>query len=307
MTMFFLSFFRALKFAWQNFWRNIWLSVVTIFILVLTLFSITFSSGVNLVAQQAITLVKNKIDVSIYFTEKTLEEDVHKVQDDLAALPEVKGVTYISREEALAAFKEKNAKNPVVQEVLDVLGTNPLGATLVVQAKRIEDFPTILKVLDKPEYQTMIQDRDFEDNQQTIARLSDITNRVRQVGLVVSAVFAIIAVLVMFNTIRITIYAYREEISIMKLVGATNWFVRAPFILESVLYALIASAVALLIILPLVGVSAPYINHFFGEYNFDLLQYFQAHLWSLFGVQVLVGVVLAIVSSMIAIGRHLRV
>lgn len=299
--------FRAIKFAWSNFWRNIWLSVVTIFILVLTLFSITFSSGLNLIAQQAVTLVKNSIDVTVYFTETALEEDVRAVQEDIALLPEVKDVSYKSREEALASFREQIADDPILLESLEALGTNPLGAELTIQAQKPEDFPKILAVLEKPEYQPLIQTQDYGESERAITRLSEVARRIRQIGIVVSIVFMVTAVLVMFNTIRITIYTYREEINIMKLVGATNWFVRAPFILESLLYALIASVVTLLIILPLVGITAPFLDNFFAGYNFDFLGYFQAHFWSLFGVQLAIAVVLSMVSSMFAIGRHLRV
>lgn len=305
--MLLVSFLRALRFALQNFWRNIWLSVVTVFILVLTLFSVTFSAGLNVIATQAVSLVKNRVDVSIYFTEKSLEEDVRKVANELSGMPEVKEVTYISKEEALQSFREKNKDNPIIADTLDVLGTNPLGPTLVVKAKDISDFPTILAVVDKPEYSAIVQDRDFEENQLVIERLSDITNRARQIGLIVSLVFSLIAVLVIFNTIRITIYTYREEIGIMKLVGATNAFIRAPFLIESVLYAVLASMLSMILVIPIVAVSAPYLNAFFIGYGFDLLQSFQRHFWPLFGLQLLLGVALSVVSSAIAMTRHLRI
>ncbi len=301
-----VSLYRAFKFALLNFGRNIWLSLVTVFILLLTLFSITFSSTLNLVAKEAITLIKDRVDVSIYFADTALEEDVREVASALTSLPEVKDVTYITREEALEFFKEKNEDNPVIQETLDVLGTNPLGPTLVVKAKRIEDFPAIIAVLDRPEYAKLIQDRDFEENEQVIDRLSAVTSRLGQVGLLISLVFTIIAALVIFNTIRITIYTYREEISIMKLVGASNWFIRAPFILESVFYALLAGLLNIALILPLIGFSAPFFNSFFSGYGFNLVQFFQQNLWYIFGVQILIGIALSVVSSMIAISRYLR-
>ncbi|MBI4415309.1 MAG: hypothetical protein HY566_03685, partial [Candidatus Kerfeldbacteria bacterium] len=169
-----LSFLRACKFAGQNFARNIWLSLVTIFILFLTLLSITFSSSLNLVAREALTLVKSRADVSVYFLPTSLDEDIQKVQAALSAVPEVRKVTFISRDEALRAFKERNAGNPIIQETIDVLGTNPLGATLVIQAKKIEDFPAILSVLDQPEYAELIQSRDYEENKQVFVRLSTI-------------------------------------------------------------------------------------------------------------------------------------
>lgn len=301
-----IPFLRAWKFAAQNFTRNIWLSLMTIFILFLTLFSITFSSSLNLVAREALALVKSRADVSVYFLPASLDEDIQKVQGALTAMPEVKKVTLISRDQALAAFKERNADNPVIQETIDVLGTNPLGATLVIQAKRIEDFPAILSVLDQPDYVKLVQSRDYEENKQVFDRLSSIAARLQQIGLGVGMIFSLIAILVMFNTVRVTIYTYREEIGIMKLVGASNWFIRAPFVIESILYALCASVIVGIVMVPLIGAIAPLVNHFFTGYAFDLVRTFRQHLLLFLGLQFGIGIVIASVSSMFAIGRHLR-
>ncbi len=301
-----VSFLRACKFAGQNFTRNIWLSLVTIFILFLTLLSITFSSSLNLVAREALTLVKSRADVSVYFLPTSLDEDIQKVQAALSAIPEVRKVTFISRDQALAAFKERNADNPVIQETIDVLGTNPLGATLVIQAKKIEDFPAILSVLDQPEYAKLIQSRDYEENKQVFVRLSTIAARLQQIGVGAGIVFSLIAVLVMFNTLRVTIYTYREEIGIMKLVGASNWFIRAPFVLESILYAILASIIVGIVMLPLIGTFAPIVNRFFTGYAFDLVRAFREHLVLFLGLQFGIGIIIAGVSSIFAIGRHLR-
>lgn len=302
-----VPFIRATRFAWQNFWRNVWLSVVTIVILILTLFSITLSVGLNLVAGKAITAVKERVAVSMYFTPEALEEDVRAVQERLQTLPRVKEVQYISREDALAAFRERTANNPVVQETLETLGDNPLGATLVVKAQTIDDYAAVLDIAQSPEYESIIDDIDYEESQEVIARLTSITNRVSTIGLIVSLVFSVAAALVIVNTIRITIYSYREEIGIMKLVGATNWFVRAPFILESILYAVVAGIICLFLVLLLGGISAPYLDQFFAGYELNLVQYMQANIGWIFLFQLGVAIVLAMLSSLIAIGRHLKV
>lgn len=305
--MMLVSLIRAFKFALQNFWRNIWLSLVTIFILVLTLFSITLSSSLNLVAKEAIGLVKDRVDVSVYFFETAKDDDVKNVSSVLTGMPEVKDVVFITKEEALDFFKKKNENNPIIQETLDVIGTNPLGPTLVVHAHNIEDFPKIMAVLDQPQYAKLIEDRDFEESQLVINKLTAVTDKIREIGLFVSVIFILVAALVIFNTIRITIYTYREEIGIMKLVGASNWFIRAPFVLESIFYALISGLLTMVIIIPLVGLSAPFFNQLFAGYGFDIVRYFQGHFWSIVWLQTLVSIVLAVVSSMVAITRYLRV
>ncbi|MBI3956727.1 MAG: FtsX-like permease family protein [Candidatus Kerfeldbacteria bacterium] len=305
--MAYVSLLRILRFATQNFFRNFWLSLVTIFILFLTLFSITFSTSLNIVAEKAISAVKERVAVSVYFRQDALEEDVRNVQETLTALPAVKEVSYVSRDEALQLFRERTLNNPVIQETLEALGENPLGATLVVKATSIDKYQSIVALLRKPEYDKVIEDLDFEESEKVIGRLSALSERARTVGLAVSATFSIIAILVLFNTMRITIYSYREEIGIMKLVGASNWFVRAPFVVESVLYALIAGLICLVIIVVLVGVSAPYLNQFFAGYNVDLVGYLRQHFAAIMAFQLAVAVVLAGVSSLIAVGRYLRV
>lgn len=302
-----VSFTRVCKFAFQNFWRNIWLSLVTIFILFLTLFSITFSTSLNVVADKTIQAVKERVAVSVYFRQDAIEEDVRAVQEKLAAMPVVKDVQYISREEALNAFRDRTQNNPIIQETIDALGENPLGATLIVKAQNIDDYPQIVESLTVPEYENTIEDLDFEESQRVIERLSALSDRARVIGIIVSAVFSLVAILVLFNTIRITIYSYREEIGIMKLVGASNWFVRAPFVVESILYAVIASAFCLLVLVLLVGFSAPYLNSFFAGYNIDLVGYLQMHFVTVIGLQLFVAIVLAMLSSLFAVGRYLRV
>jgi cell division transport system permease protein len=305
--MAFRSAYRVFTFALQNFWRNIWLSLITIFMLFLTLFSIAFSSGLNIVAEQTIRAVKERIAVSVYFTNDALEEDVRSVQNALAGMPTVKDVQYVSRDEALKQFRERTGDNPVIQQTIEALGENPLGATLIIKAQSIDDYPGIVGVLEGQEYQQAIEDIDFEESQTVITRLSSFADRARTIGYVVSAIFTFIAILVLFNTIRITIYSYREEIGIMKLVGATNWFVRAPFVLESVLYAVIASLFCILAIVLIVGVSAPYLTTFFAGYDIDLVGYLQSHIGAIIGLQLAVAILLAVLSSLVAVGRYLRV
>ena len=170
-----------------------------------------------------------------------------------------------------------------------------------------DDYQSILSFLDNPEYNELIQDKNFDDNEKVISQLSAISNKIENIGIIVSVVFVIIAVLIVFNTIRINIYTHREEIGIMKLVGATNWFVRAPFLVESLIYAVLAVIICLAILYPLLGAVAPQVNNFFEGYNLDLVSYFNSNFWQIIGWQLAFAVLLSILSSSIAVGRYLRV
>ncbi len=281
--------------------------MVTIIILVLTIFSVTTVAGINYVAEEAIESVKDKVDVSVYFKPEVESSEVINVRYRLEELSTVKEVTYVSREEALDKFRERHQDDPVILESIDQLEENPLSATLVIKANNIDDYRSILSFLDNPEYDELIQDKNFDDNEKVINQLSTISNKIENTGIIVSVVFVVIAVLIVFNTIRINIYTHREEIGIMKLVGATNWFVRAPFLIESLIYAVLAVIICLAILYPLLGVVAPQVNNFFEGYNLYLVSYFNSNFWQIIGWQSAFAVLLSILSSSIAVGRYLRV
>lgn len=301
--------YRALKLGWQNFWRNRWLSIVTVLILILTLFLISLMATVKVVADKTLDSVKAKVDMSVYFNPSADKTAVIQLQDRLENMPEVKEVEYISPDDALADFREKNKDNATIIGALDSLGTNPLGAVLVITAKKLEDYPNIVKVLDEKNYRTIIQEKtgDFENNQVMIDRLSNIANNINKFGLVLGLIFAVIAILMIFNTIRITIYSYRDEIGIMKLVGASNAFVRAPFVIESIIYGLIASFICLGLIYTMIITIAPFLNRFFAGYELNIVGYFNENFFLILGALIVFSVVLCVVSSLIAVRRYLRV
>lgn len=303
----FVSVYRSGKFAFQNFKRNIWLSLITIFILVLTLLTISLVVGVNLLAQQALQAVQAKVNINIYFMPKTQEQTIVQAENFLRRLPAVQSINYISPAQALKNFKQAYSNNPDVENAVNALPGNPLPPTLVVQAKQLKDYNTIMQQFQQSEFQPYIQKQDYVNNQTVIQRLSSITTHVYEGGIVISAIFVLISMIMMFNTIRVAIYAYREELMIMKLVGATNWFIRAPFILEGILYAIFSSCIAMLLVWLTVLAVSPAIDTFFSGYNFSLLTFFSNYFWYIFAIQFIGSVVLAVGSSMISIGRYLRV
>lgn len=303
----FLTIYRTIKFALQGFWRNIWLSIVTIVILVLTLFSISVVGTVNIIGREAIKSIQDKINISAYFKNDAPDDQVLNIKYRLENLSQIKSVSYISKEQALDNFKEKHKDDPEIIASIEELENNPLGATLVVQANNIEDYKEILNILKDPDYSDLIQKVNFEDNQNLINEFSNITNKVQKVVIIISGIFIIITILIIFNTIRITIYTHREEIGIMKLVGATNWFIRMPFLLESILYGVLACIICLAILYPLLNVISPQVTNFFTGYELDLLNYFKNNFWYIVGLELGFAVILSVISSSIAIGKYLKV
>jgi len=298
--------YRTSKLAIQNFWRNLWLSVITLFILILTLFSISMIASLNLAAGQAIQAVKDKVDVDIFFNPQIAESEILRAQVFLEDLPQVKEVTYISQDMALENFKVEHENDVTIQESLTNLSENPLPASLVIRANNLEDYEAILTQFENSEFNKYVQDKNYSNHKLIIDKLSLITKRIYNVGIIVSLIFIFFSIVMVYNTIRVTIYSHREELNIMRLVGATNWFIRAPFLLEGVLYALIASITAMLLIYPIVLLASPYINNLFAGYNFDMLYYFYQYIWQIFTLQLLLSLLLSSGSSMVAIGRYLK-
>jgi len=298
---------RIIKFALQDFWRNIWLSVVTITILVLTLFLVNVLVVFNIMTATAVDLVKEKVDISLYFSPATSTDNVMEVKNTLSKMPEVAKITFVSKDDALQQFKKKHQNDPAILETLKELDSNPLGHALVIKARTLDQYPIILSAVDKPEYNQIIIKKDFSDRQAVIKNIFDVTNKVREVGIMVIIIFALIAGLIVFNTVRVAIYTHREEIGIMKLVGGTNWFIRLPYLVESVLFSFISCVIAVMILYPLLHLAEPYLSAFFGGVQFSATGYFNSNFISIFGIELLAVIVLNIFSSLIAIGRYLKV
>ena len=305
--MFLHSLHRSLVFALQSFWRNIFLSLATIFIIFLALISINFIVVINAVAESATEAVKDRIDVSIYFQQNLKEGKVAEIKSHLETLPQVKKITYSSPEQNLAIFKERHEDDAVIQEALSELSGNPLGATLIVQAKNLDDYPEILEAIDNPAYADLIEERSYDDHQMVITRINTIADNVRRGGYVMSLMFVIIAVLIVFNTVKIAIFTHQDEIGIMKLVGATNWFIRSPFIIESIISGILACIIAIGAIYPILSFTQPHLATFFEGATFNITGYFNSHVWLIFGGQLLGIIILNIISSSLAIHKYLKV
>lgn len=300
-----LAFCRTIKYAFQDFFRNTWLSVVTISVLVLMLLTVNLLIVFQFLTTGVVQLVEDKLDISLYFVPEVAEEDVLALKADLLSLPEVESVQFVSREERVQAFQREYEKVPSVTESLNEVEENPFGPLLVVHGRDPSEYPAILEFIDASRYVQFIEERDYENHQLVIERIGKITATAKRAVQGLSAVFTVIALLVVFNTIRMTIYTHREEIGIMKTVGAANWFVRFPYILQGVLYSIFALIVTLLLWYGLLYLAEPYVQNFFSG-ELSLVSYFQAHLFTIFGIEFLAMAGLNMLTSSFAIQRYLR-
>ena len=300
-----LNFQRIIKSGAVSFWRNVWLSTAAVAIMVLNLFVISSFLLGNVVADSLLNSLENKIDISVYFKQDTEEKDILSVKSELMSLGEIKDVNYVSAEEALSQFKERHKGNSILLQSLEEVGDNPFEAALSVKTKQASQYEAVSLFLENGKYKNLIDGVDFRQNQAMIDKLTYIVGASRKVGGVVSLTFIFIAVLVTFNTIRLAIFSAKEEISVMRLVGASNWFIQGPFMVEGILYGLVASLVTMLIFAPVLSNIAPYLYNF--TQSVDIWQYFKDNFWALAALQTAIGVSLGTLSSFIAIRRYLKV
>jgi cell division transport system permease protein len=263
----------------------------------------------NALADSTIKLVEEKVDLSIFFKPEVTEGKALEIKSVLIALPQVREIQFISKDEALQIFKDKHKNEPKILEAVNEVGANPLGASLIVKAYRTEDYQIIFQKLNDPTIlpPDLVQDKNFDDHKLLIDKISNIKQKVSKAGIFFSIIFGLIAILIVFNTIRVAIYTHREEIGVMRLVGATSWFVRVPFIIESIFYALAATLISIIILYPFIGFVQPYVVNFFEGAGFDLLNYFNANFLKIFGLELLASIVLGIISSTLAVGKYLKV
>jgi len=304
---------RVSRYGLIGFVRNGFVSLAAVFVMTITLFFMANLMISNAAMQATLEELKQKVDVTVYFRTNATEEQVMAVKQQLEALPEVAEVRYVSREEALAAFRERHKNDQSILQSLDELGENPLGASLEIRAKETSQYESIagfLEVREEGTPRAAIDKVNFFQNKAAIDRLSDIIASTQKNGIAKALVLAICSLLIAFNTIRLAIYTAREEIGVMNLVGAGRWYVRGPFLIAGALYGLISALVVLLFLYPilmfypvLVGLDQT-AELLFG--SFDSFGYYVANFPVFFVVITLTGLALGILSSLLSIRRYLR-
>lgn len=294
---------RIVRAGYLSFWRNGWLSTATILVMALVLFVLGNLIFLGAFANKALSVLESKVDISIYFTQDAAENGVLAIKKDLETLPEVAQVDYISKEKALEQFRERHKSNALILGALDELGNNPLAASFNIRAKDPTSYGAISDFLLKKNY-PLVDKINYFENQKVIDRLGSILGAARGAGAALAFFLAFVAVLVAFNTVRLAIYTMREEIGIMRLVGATSWFIRGPFLISGVIYGSVAAVIITLSFFPLSWLVAPKLAVLVPD--FDLFHYFLANFFEFFGIMLAAGITLGVVSSFIAIRRYLE-
>lgn len=301
-----LTLYRIIKFSFQDIARNIWLSAATVIILLLALFSINTLITIRVTSDSATLAIKEKIDIALYIKAETPETEILSLKDSISKMERVKSVTYISQEDALADFREKYKNNQEILAALKELGRNPLSPSLVIFPNNLDEAGLLineLRMIDN----SIIESRDFSDNTVVLNKINSITKKINEVGFFIIAVFILTSLLVIYNTIRVTIYTHRQEIEIMRLVGASNTFIYLPYVFSAFVYTLLSTLIIIAIFYPFLTLLQPYLEVFFMGYNINILAYFINNFWSIFGFQFLAILVINVLASLVAVRRYAKV
>lgn len=302
----FLSTARVLKFSFQDIIRNIWLSLVTVIILVLTLFSINMLLIVKIIGETAVSAIKEKIDINLFLKADAEEAQILALKAKINAIDDVKEVIYISKAQALENFKTNHANNPEILAALSAIGKNPLTPSLIIKPKNLNSFDNLLNKLNAMD-DAIIESRNFTNYKTMLTKINGITNNVSEAGLILSSIFIFITILVIYNSVRVAIYTHRREIMIMRLVGASRWFIQMPYLLSSLIYTLVGVLAIMVIFYSFLGLLQPYLETFFVGYKINLLDYYWQHLLQIFGLQFLGAALINIFASLLAVRKYSKV
>jgi len=306
--MFIVKTKRVIVSGFRNFVRSGFTSMASILIMTITLFVITSLIFVQAALNFSLNQIKEKVDVTVYFVTNAQESAIKNIEESLRNLPEVKDITYTSRAQALMEFRERHANDYLTLQALDELGENPLGASLNIRAKDPSQYEGIVKYFDNEgvieKGNLVIIDKiDYHQNKMVIEKLTSIINGAKKLGWAISLVLVLISIIITFNTIRLIIYMSKEEISVMKLVGAHGRYIRGPFIVSGIIVGVLSSVVTALLFIPVSIWLGNQMTEFMGLNMYD---YYKSNFIQLFIIMLASGIIIGSISSFFAIHKYLR-
>ena len=303
-----IVFKRIMKAGFVNFSRNGLVSWAAVLVTTITLLVIASLLFLQVVLNFSLDQIKNKVDVAIYFTVGAPENKILALRESILKLPEVAEVSYVSAEEALTLFRERHASDYPTIQALDELNDNPLGGYLNVRAKEISQYESIANFLKSDDTLVLgsaaiIDKVNYHQNKLVIDRLNNIISGAQKLGFLITMVLVIISVIITFNTIRLTIFISKEEIGVMRLVGASKMRVRGPFMIEGAIYGVVATILTMFIFWPTTAWLGRNMTGFLG---INLYDYYVSNFFQIFIIVLLSGALLGTLSSFLAVRKYLE-
>ncbi len=290
-----------------NFQRNWVMSLGAVITIYLSLLLVGISIATGIIVSDIVQSVEDKVTIQIFLKDGAAEEDVQALQAFIDSDPQVDTINYTSKDEALEQFREQMKESP---EILEQIEENPLPASLDVTLLDPREVQTTVDKIKASELFLAVADRpddpeaSLKYGQQVVEKLFAFTRVVRIVEIVFISMLAVVSLIFINNTIRLAIYARRKEVGIMRLVGASNWFIRTPFLMEGVIQALIG---ALLAILSIVGLQALILPQLQETLPFLAVSISSTALVQLSLILVGAGIIIGLAGSGFALRRYLKV
>ncbi len=299
---------RIIKAGFVNFTRGGLISFAAVLVVTITLSVITAIILLQAVLYSSLDLIKNKVDITIYFTAGAPEDKIMLLKSSLLKLPEVADVSYTSAEDALKSFRARHENDYPTIAALDEIGNNPLGAYLNVKAKELSQYEGIANFMKGDNAlvsgsANIIDKVNYYQNKLVIERLNSIISGAQKLGFLITLLLILISIVITFNTIRLTIFIAREEIGVMRLVGASKMRVRGPFMIEGVIYGVIATMTTLLLFWPITAWLGRNMTNFLGM---NVYNYYLSNFLQIFAIILLSGILLGVISSFLAVRKYLN-
>ena len=301
--MFLTTFYRISKMSFISLWRNRWLSLAATFIMILTLITISVFASLLTVINKTTETLRDKVDMTVYFNDATTNDQIFAIQNILVSRSDIKVADFISKDKALKRWKERNKDNEKIRDIISETD-NPLPRSLEIKTQDPEDLAKIFAYLQGDDYKPLIREISYQKNKNLIDRLVRITTFIKIGGYTLSLVFVLISILIIYNTIRLTIFARSDEIDIMRLVGASDWYVRGPFIIEGISYGLLGAIVSALLFSTAFHFVVPFAERYLGSDNLNS-NYLGMNLALIIAMQFLAGLLLGTLCSVVAVKKHL--
>lgn len=297
-----LTLARITKTSIMSLWRNLWLSLAAVLMMVVTLVSIAFFLDLLVITNKTTDSLKERVDMSVYFNDSATKDQIFAIQNILLSRPDIKSVDYISKEKALDIWRQRNSGNEEISNIITSVD-NPLPRSLEIKTEKPEDLEGVYNYLNSNDYKPLLRDISYPKTKNLVDRLVGIAKFLKIVGWSVSITFVFISILVIYNTIRLTIFARSSEIEIMKLVGASDWYVRGPFVIEGIIYGISGAIISSLLFFSVAKYTTPIAENYLGFANFA--SYLNNNFVIIFTVLLVIGLGLGIFCSFLAMRKYL--
>ena len=282
------------KTAWKNIRRSPYQAMAAILIMTLTFLAISFFTFLLVGSSKVINYFESKPQVTAFFRNEAKKEDINQLENQLQATGKISSIKFVSKDEALKIYKEQNKNDPLL---LDLVTADVLPSSFEISTVKIEDMAAISNALNKS---ALVSDVIYQKD--VVSTLTSWTSAIRKIGIALVVLLSLVSIFIMATIIGIKISQKKADIEIMKLIGATNWYIRWPFLTEGILYGIIGAVVGWTIATIGLLYATPFLESFLK--GIPVLPASYLDLLTLLGLEIVFAVFLGAVSSFLAVLRY---